>query len=686
MHIRIINKMTHQTVIYAGEELKDYLSLLNIDLSFSFLNAEKNGTEGINYSHILDDSSSKYEITLMVQEDLSNYDLPHVKDSKLDDGYYVEFTKKAGLIVGSNPRSVLLGVYQYLYKLGFRFLYPDKKSDYIPKIDEFKSLLITLRSTAFKRHRGVCIEGANSLENIIDFINWLPKLGYNSFFVQFQIPYIFMARWYEHWLNTILQKTDNKPLTMEKVEAFSDRIDKELSKLSLLHHRVGHGWTSETIGQPSIGWMDVKEESEEEKKDGISKDSSLSSIKPLLAKVNGKREFFKGIPTNTNLCYSNDSVIQKFTDNVVLYAKKHPDIDYLHVWLADEYNNICECPDCVKTTPSDQYVHLLNIIDEKLNQLSLPTKIVFLLYQELLWAPVKEKIKNPNRFVLMFAPISRTFEHSYRNNLKPNPVPDYDRNKIELPTNLNENIAYLHQWQKDFSGDSFIYDYPLGRAHYGDLGYLHISKLIYEDIKSLHLLGLDGYISCQELRAGLPNPFPNYIMGLALFHSCIGYENIRYDYFKHAYGEDYQFVMDYMEQLSAHSNCDYYNGKGEREDWKLHNNYKKIISIVADIQPTIKRNLSELQQKSEKENHNMGIHIFFWDLLKYHSEYTLRFAKALSYLSKGDYENTEKYWTSFREYICSHEEEFQSALDVYRVVEVSTKYTGFPIDRTPHMS
>ena len=40
--------------------------------------------------------------------------------------------------------------------------------------------------------------------------------------------------------------------------------------------------------------------------------------------------------------------------------KKEKDVDYLHVWLSDARNNICECSKCQKDLPSDQYVRILN--------------------------------------------------------------------------------------------------------------------------------------------------------------------------------------------------------------------------------------------------------------------------------------------------------------------------------------
>ena len=105
-----------------------------------------------------------------------------------------------------------------------------------------------------------------------------------------------------------------------------------------------------------------------------------------------------------------------------------------------------------------------------------------------MFAPEKEKLKNPERFTMMFAPITRTFEMSYEDVNYETDVPEpkaYVRNQIVLPNSLEENLSYLFAWKKMFDGDSFVYDYPLGRAHYGDLGYMKISHVIYRDIHFL---------------------------------------------------------------------------------------------------------------------------------------------------------------------------------------------------------
>ncbi len=646
MNINLIIDSNETTLLYAAVELRSYLSLLDLGLSFS-MNAP----------------TAQYHINFKVNPDLTAYGLPKVSNPQLDDQYYINISADQGYIIGSNTRSVLLGVYRYLHLIGFRFLYPDKNYDFIPSLSTIEQLYVNYHATADERHRGICIEGANSIKNILDFIEWMPKIGYNSFFIQFRIPYTFMARWYHHELNPFLADESFDESTLQQ---YSDLIDDALTTRSLLHHRVGHGWTSEAIGYPSLGWMSADTDIQD-------------NIQPLLAKINGKRELFQGVPMNTNLCYANSEVIERFTESVVAYAKEHTEIDYLHIWIADEPNNICECDECIKTTPADQYVSILNIIDEKLSRNGLATHLVFLLYQELLWAPKKERLHNPKRFTLMFAPITRTFEKSYPVDIACVNPPEYIRNKIQLPINIEENISFLKEWQNVFSGDSFVYDYPLGRAHYGDLGYLGIAKIISDDIKNLTHLNMNGYISCQELRAGLPNAFPNYIMGYTLFNKDVTFDQIQSEYFKHAYGDDFSSVITYLSDLSSLCSPDYFNGKGSRYSEKLFENYETVFTKIKEFQTVIETNVKSYESEENKKLPNNQVHKFFWKLLDYHAEYSLRLTKALSSLASSNLTLANKHWSDFHNYICNNEINHQASLDVYRVIEVGTKYTGFQL-------
>ena len=85
----------------------------------------------------------------------------------------------------------------------------------------------------------------------------------------------------------------------------------------------------------------------------------------------------------------------------------------MQFWLADDAGNQCECDGCKDTIPSDFYVQILNDVDRRMTEEKLDAKIVFLIYLDLLWVPEKERIIHEDRFVLMFAPISRTYSRTY---------------------------------------------------------------------------------------------------------------------------------------------------------------------------------------------------------------------------------------------------------------------------------
>ena len=564
------------------------------------------------------------------------------------DRFSVSMTPERGMITGNSGRAVLLGVYDFLRRLGCRFPGPGRACETVPIISR-QSLTAAYERQASFQHRGVCIEGADSFENILDSIDWLPKAGYNSFFLQFKSPYIFLARWYRHEKNPLREP---EPYTPADAEAEDAALERAIKERGLLLHKVGHGWTGECLGYASLSWDPETHPLPEEKR-------------PLAAEIGGVRDLWKGVPADTNLCYHNRQAVDAFVSQVTEYARTHPAADCLHVWLADEYNNVCECGDCQKTTLSDQYVDLLNALDRRLTAEGLRTRIVFLLYQELLWPPVRARLANPERFILMFAPISRTFASSYQVGDHLPPIPVYARNQVTLPTNLRENLAFLRGWQACFQGDGFLYDYPLGRAHYGDLGYVHISRVIAGDIKTLRQLGLNGYISCQELRAGLPNFLPNYVMGRVLFDETEDAEAIIDEYFQAAYGEGAPAVQAYLTELSRLNCCDYLNGKGPRTDPAVARRMAEVRRVCREFAPVL---------EARRENGP------FWAALAYHREYALALGRALEYLAQGRTEESGEAWRSLRQLICRREPEFQPWLDVFRVLEVTEKYTGFPAE------
>ncbi len=580
--------------------------------------------------------------------------LKSLETDPLSDRYTVSLSQEGGEITGSNCRSVLLGVYDYLRHLGFRFLTP--KDTYIPEAAAFTQ---HFSQAAPYRHRGVCIEGADSLENVLDMIDWLPKVGFNAFFLQFGEPYFFLERWYTHVNNPTL------PAQRLPAEFYQDcyrQIYDALRERSLLIHGAGHGFTAQALGYPSLGWLPGDH-------------APTLESRALMAQVAGERALWGGVPLNTNLCYGNPEAVERFCRAVVDYARAHPQVHYVHVWLADAMNNICECDRCRDSAPTDQYVALLNRLDDVLTEEKLPCRIVFLLYQELLYPPQTQRLRNPGRFLLMFAPISRTFQESYPQVVSAAPLPPYRRNRMRLPRGLAENIRFLKGWQTCFHGDSFVYDYPLGKAHYGDFGYQHISRIISEDIPRLPSLGLNGYISCQELRSFFPTGLPNYVMGRSLTQGQVDFDAITREYFQAAFGAGWEAALSYLEGISRRCSPDHFVGSGPREDPQVAEKYASLISFARESE----ERLLSGQEALERNAPNAPMQRRFWQRLLYHREYALALGSAMLALTRGAPEAGEKY-DAFLRLVREQEMACQPYLDTYRVQEIGGKYAGFHRD------
>lgn len=624
---------------FAADECSRYLQMANADVSFSMDTCSSESSHPTILCHIG-----------LIQNLIPTAIVP-LPDPSLDDRICIESCSESVVIAGINPRSVLIAVYRFLYELGFRWLRPGTDGTFIP--ESLSTSVISslhIRETASSRHRGVCIEGASSIENLLDMIDWLPKIGYNSYFLQFEDASVFLNRWYSHINNPYLpDETKSKDRTHD----MTAQLIREIKRRGLLLHAMGHGWTTKCMGLQDNGWE---------------KSTADDSINWMLAQVNGKRTLFDGIPTNTNLCYSSPAVQNRFVQTVVEYAADHPNVDYLHVWLADTYNNQCECEKCRTLSPTDWYVTILNQIDRELTRLHLSTRIVVLAYQELLWPPETTNLINSNRFVLMFAPISRSFEKTCRQMGEIPPVPPYRRNRIDLPESLEENTAFLKMWKKQFAGDSFDYDYHLGRAHYGDPGYAKIASVLADDIQYLKELDLNGMILCQEQRISFPTALPNYVGGFLLWNSSLTYEEIASDYYIHCFGESWKDCRRYLETVSAAFNMDFWNGKRYVDTTQVLKNLKSFLHDFPSIADKAIFTSISRDQKCQQISHA---------ILNMHQKYVILFANALYYQLLHQDAEAATAWGAFLDFIRHNEQSLQPYLDVYRIVEIGENYTGF---------
>ena len=157
-----INKVTSDAPIdYAAEELKKYLRMM----------MPRSGDIRIAYAP---EAKEGFRLGLMQDFGLDTSD---AKDVTLDDIVYVDCDTRGGIIAGSNPRSVLLAVYEYLRQNGCRWLFPGIDGEFIPMQN---IVPVKYRKAADNRFRGWCNEGAEYQQVMIETIDFSPKGGLNT--------------------------------------------------------------------------------------------------------------------------------------------------------------------------------------------------------------------------------------------------------------------------------------------------------------------------------------------------------------------------------------------------------------------------------------------------------------------------------------------------------------------------
>ena len=457
-----------------------------------------------------------------------------VEDAFIDDVIDINIKNLCGYIAGSNPRSVLQGVYIYLKSAGCLWPRPGDDGEFIPQYD-MKNHSFAYHKKADYPFRGQCCEGAISYEHMRDTVYWLPKVGMNLYMIEGLVPYTYMHKWYGHIGNRILRQK-GQVTDYDMLEGYIARLEKDIVKVGLQHHAMGHGWMFEKFGvkrgNPAVVNKFLKQEH-----------------KQYLAKIDGVRDIHKNSTFFTHFCYSNPEARKILVDFCVEYAKKKPHIDFLHIWLADSINNQCECKECVKMTPSDWYILLLNEIEDALEKENLSMRLVFIMYVDTERPPEILRLKKPNKFALTAA-IGNPYEQGYSTEKFKGDIPPFERNNFKP----KDNALRMH-WHKEWKTisdncPSFVFEYRFYTDHYCDPGYMRVTQETYRDMTNLENVHFQGVMNDQTHRCFMPTSLPVVVMGETLFDKNIDLENYIHNYFNITFGKDGDKCRKYLETLS----------------------------------------------------------------------------------------------------------------------------------------
>lgn len=508
-----INKITANTTVdYAAEELKKYLRMMmpeGGDVQIAYAPQAKDG----------------FRLGLMQDFGL---DVSDVQDPELDDILYMDCDKTGGIIAGDNPRSVLLAVYEYLRQNGCRWLMPGPDGEYIP-MKEIEP--VKYRFKPSMRYRGQCNEGAESQQCMLETIEFTPKIGMNTYMLEFKVPVAYYDRYYNHVGN---EHRPPEPITSQTVLQWKRACEAEIAKRGLQFHDIGHGMITDAFDIASDNiWGKV--------------DSSKipAETMEMMAMVDGRRQIYRDSAGATSICLSNPKARRIIAEYCADYAANHSNITYLHVWLSDASNNSCECDLCRTKRPSDWYMLLMNDIDEVLTARGLDTRIVFIVYYDSLWAPLVDRLKNHKRFSLLLAPISRSYLTTLEGgNNKPAP---FVLNKMERPKTLDDFFGILEEWQQWWKGAICVYEYHFWWHQVDPSVFAHAYR-IWEDIRTYEAKGCHGLIEDGSQRSFFPNGFAFYTYARTLYDTSLTFEQITEDYFSCAYGEDWEQVVAYLKK------------------------------------------------------------------------------------------------------------------------------------------
>ena len=606
----IYKLLPHSAIDFAAEELKKYLRMMMPEA----------GDIKISY-----DPRAKDGFRLGLMQDLG-LDVSDAEDPELDDILYIKCDTGGGIIAGSNPRSVLLAVYEYLRQNGCRWLMPGVDGELIPMQD---IVPVNYRHKPSMRYRGWCNEGAEFQECMLDAIDFAPKVGLNIFMLEAHIPMGYYRNYYDHPNNS--RHRHPEPVSHNTVLQWKRQCETEIAKRGLQFHDIGHGWTAFPFG------IDIKADYNTEREDSVYGDGMLEYI----AYADGKRGVFRGNFMNTNYCMSNPTARKLVTDSVVAHAKKHTNADYIHVWLSDGMNNHCECENCKKKTPSDWYMIQLNEIDETLTNEGLDSKIVFIAYLDTIWAPTTEHIKNEKRFTLLTAPISRSYSETLPKNYTLTPPLPYKRNQNVQPKHLGEFLGHIEEWKKFWHGSNVCYEYHFWRPQYYDVSGIELARVINEDVRFYKSVGMDGIIEDGSQRSFFPTGLVFYTYARTLFNSTLTADEIRKEYMNAAFGDGAEEIYGYLSELSDAFSMPYVMGK-KSENTEISPYYAPGRVEFFDKVPDILARADEIIKRYY--NSDERVRTVSTRLLEYHTKYAEIYARALKCKAVGNDKGAREYY------------------------------------------
>ncbi len=584
---------------FAAGELKKYLRMMQPEENQITIAADPKAQSG-------------YRLGLLEDFGLSN----EAADPVMDDVVHVDTTENGGILAGSNSRSVLFAVYRFLRLNGCRFLFPGAEGERIPVK---KPTPQSYHKAADHRIRGRTIEGRPSFEQVIASLDFYAKEELNAFGC-FAVS-TYHNYYYSHAYNAANREPEYWDPQLADTQ-WRGLYETEAQKRGMMIISGEHEMIPHALGLMECDRFLYKE----------GKKELPPEIIPYLAEIKGERKLFAKDIFATNVCMSKPDIREKMAQAVVHEIETRPHLQIFGCTVADGTNNHCECPDCRKKIPSDWFVLVLNRIDQLLTEKKIDTKVQLAFYVDMIFAPETERLVNPDRFILQYCPISRTYTKTLQEDaVYPEPM-KYVRNNWEAPSSQEMLMALFQKWKEVFPGTCYVFEYHYWIHQFRDPGMMAMARRVYEDVLSYRYTGMVGCMQDGSNKSFWPNGFMMHIYNEAMVNRDCDYEEEVKDFFSSAYGESWEVARDYLEAISQAFDHKYMCGESSA-DLKQGVHYNPDHAASLGKVKEITQKLLDFE-KTVQPKHR--VEYLAWKLLAHHAKYCAGLAEIMVVKCQGD--------------------------------------------------
>lgn len=597
--IKIYMRQYDPVIAFAAGELQKYLRMMQPEENQISIAVEPEARDG-------------FRLGLLQDLGLPN----EAKDPVLEDIVHIDTGEKGGILAGSNPRSVLFAVYRLLRLNGCRFLFAGPEGERIPV-----KPLTPQRYHKAADHliRGRTIEGRPTFEQVLASLDFYAKEELNAFGC-------YGVSSYHHYYYAHNHNDKNRPPEFFDLALADSQwrglYEEEARKRGLMILSGEHEMIPNALGLNIADRFLYKE----------GKKTLPPEVTACLAELDGERKLVKGDILFTNVCMSRPELREKMARAVVDEIQARPHLQMFGCTVADTSKNHCECENCRKKLPSDWFVMILNRIDELLTEKGITTKINFAFYVDMIFAPETERIKNPDRFFIMYCPISRTYSKSLReDSVYPEPI-QYIRNGWDAPKDQEMLISLFRKWQQVFPGPSYVFEYHFWFHQFRDPGMMAIARRVYEDVRTYRSTGMQGCVQDGSNKSFWPNGFMMHIFNEAMVDRDCDFEEEVADFFQAQYGAHWEYARDYLQGISEAFNHTYMCGDLSA-DPKKGPHYNPAHRASLEKVETLANALIAFAEQVAPAHR---VEYLGWKLLTFHARYSKGLAKVMLRKCQGD--------------------------------------------------